>query len=337
MINGYAMLIDSENYFLNKNIPFKSCNHFYCSPIAMGTHLGDFSDEDSNMYIETLVYGLENGINFIDTAVNYRGMRSEVDIGKALHEIMNVRKTLTREEFIISTKGGQIFGDCLKEIPPIKYIDEILIKENILKREDINILESGRHTLNPNFYEYSIEKSRKNLGIDTIDIHYIHNPEISRYVLGEERFYNELSYLISFYENQVEIGNIRFYGMATWDAFISDINSPWYISLEKVIHLLKEVVGENHHFKFIQLPYNIINTKGKTLKNQKFQGELYSAIDVANKLGLNVTISSPLNEMNGITSPKEALDFVINTEGVFATMIGMQKKEHLLYNIDYIN
>ncbi|MEG1254786.1 aldo/keto reductase [Clostridium sp.] len=338
MISGYATLNDTQNYFNSRRVSFKNCDYFSASKIAIGTHLGNFSDEDSNMYIDTLTFGLQNGINFIDTAVNYRGMRSEVDIGIVLKDLISTRKLLSRDEIIISTKGGQIFGDILKGIYPTKYIDDILIKNGVIKYEDLNIIDNARFTMNPRFYEFTIEQSRKNLGIETIDIHYIHNPEVSKHVLGEEVFYTQLKELIEFYEAQVNLGHIRFYGMATWNAFISDINSPWYISLEKVMGIVNSVFGDNHHFKFIQLPYNTINTKAKTFKNQYANGELYSAIDAAKELGLNVTISSPLNQMEDLDdlnlTPKDLIEYVTSTDGIFSTMVGMKNMKHLKSNID---
>lgn len=78
MISGYATLKNTKNYLESKKISFNTCNYFSCSKIALGTHLGDFSDEDSNLYRNTLTFGLENGLNFIDTAVNYIGMRYEI-------------------------------------------------------------------------------------------------------------------------------------------------------------------------------------------------------------------------------------------------------------------
>ena len=40
--------------------------------IALGTHLGDFSKEDSEKYVQAISYSLTNGINTIDGAINYR-------------------------------------------------------------------------------------------------------------------------------------------------------------------------------------------------------------------------------------------------------------------------
>ena len=39
--------------------------------LALGTHLGDFSKEDSAKYIEAISYALTNGMETIDGAINY--------------------------------------------------------------------------------------------------------------------------------------------------------------------------------------------------------------------------------------------------------------------------
>jgi len=94
MISGYATLKNTKNYLDSKKVSFNTSDYFSCSKIAMGTHLGDFSDEDSNLYRNTLAFGLENGLNFIDTAVNYRGMRSEVDVGIVLQDLICNKKSI---------------------------------------------------------------------------------------------------------------------------------------------------------------------------------------------------------------------------------------------------
>ncbi|MGH4123555.1 MAG: aldo/keto reductase [Clostridium sp.] len=339
-IKGFATLEGTKNYFTNRNVDsflIRNTEWFYSLPIAIGTHLGNFSDEHSELYMDCLTYGLEKEINFIDTAVNYRGMRSEKDIGKVLNILINEKNALKREEIIISTKGGQIFGDIDLGITPLDYLDKILIVNGILERNDVNIVENHRHTLAPEFYEFSIEQSKKNLGIETIDIHYIHNPEISMYVLGKDLFYKKLEKLIEFYEEQVEIGSIKSYGMATWDAFLADMHSKYYISIKTVMDMVKAVAGEKHHFKFIQLPYNKKNNLASTKKNQNVKGKYYTPIQAANELGINVTISSPLNqgeEFNkSYLSSKELLKYVIDTEGVYAAMVGTKRREHLEENI----
>lgn len=342
-IKGFASLDDTREYFRKRGIQDKylrSTDWFYTLPIAIGTHLGDFSDEHSMLYNEAITCALENGINFIDTAVNYRGMRSERDIGNVLKHLICEKKTINREDIVISTKGGQIYGDILSGIKPIDYLEKILIPNGILERKDVNIVENHRHTLNPSFYKTAIDLSRKNLGVETIDIHYIHNPEISIYVLGSELFYQKLEKLIEFYEEQVEKGSLKFYGMATWDAFISEPESRWYISLEEIVEIVRGIAGEKNHFKFIQLPYNKLNNLANTKTSQSLKGKYYTPIQVASELGLTVTISAPFNQYKSLSesnlSACDLLKYVINTKGVYAAMVGTKSREHLKENMNTI-
>ncbi|SHH78554.1 Predicted oxidoreductase [Clostridium collagenovorans DSM 3089] len=342
IISGYATIDGTKEYFLKKGLEgegIENGEYFNCSKIAIGTNLGDFSDEDSKAYKETFSYGLNKGINFIDTAINYRGMRSEGDIGEVLKKLIVEEKIIKREEIIISSKGGQIFGDCLKGIRPMDYLNDKLFKGNILNKEDVNIIDNRRHTMNPKFYKLCIEQSKENLNLKTLDIHYIHDPEISRFVLGEKRFYEELTELIKFYESQVEEGNIKHYGMATWEAFICSSESQWHISLEKVMDIVKVVAGNNHNFRFIQLPYNKMNNAANTIKTQSINGKMYTAIEACKILDLNIIINAPLNQMENIEGKgtmDELLRYVIETKGVFSTMVGMKKKENLINNMESI-
>lgn len=339
MIEGYATIEGTREYFTKREIEevnIRRCQYFNSLPIAMGNHLGDFSNEDTEKYIDTMVYGLENGVNFIDTAINYRGMRSEKDVGTVLNYLINEEKSIKREEIIISTKAGQIFGDYLAGIRPMDYLNNILLPQGIVNKEELNIIEDARHTLAPKFYEKAIEISRGNLGLTTIDIHYIHNPEISMFLLGKDKFYKELKALLEFYEDEVERGHLRFYGLATWDAFLVDEDSPCYISMEEVMKLAKEVAGEANHFRFIQMPYNIYRMEANIKKNQKVLGEYRTPIEAAVKLGLTVTISSPLNagKIEKDDDVDNMLSLVTNTEGVYAAMVGCKSKEHLMRNIN---
>lgn len=338
MIEGYAELSSTNKYFEKKKIlpgVIRSTEWFSSLPIAMGTHLGDFSDSDSQKYIEAMLFGIENGINFIDTAINYRGMRSEKDVGKVLNEAISIRKTVKREELVISTKCGLMLGDITEGLRPSTYFETILAPLGI-QEDDFNEVEGwDRHTLTPSFYEHAIIKSRINLNLETIDIHYIHIPEISRYALGEEVFYNRLRELFFFYEKQVSINNIRFYGLATEEAFLHDDNSKWYISLEKVCSVAEEVAGKTHHFRFLQLPYNMIERTVATKEYQKVLSNSMTVIEAANKLGIYIIVNMPLNlgKIEEGTTVNEMLHFATDESGVLAAMVGSKNQDHVLLNI----
>jgi aryl-alcohol dehydrogenase-like predicted oxidoreductase len=338
MIKGHADIFSTNLYFEKKKIEpklLRSIGWFSTLPIGMGTHLGDFSDLDSKKYIQTLLYGIENGINFIDTAINYRGMRSEKDVGKTLYEAINVKKIVKREELIISTKCGLILGDITEGLRPSAYLDQILKPLGIQEDAFSVVNDWDRHTLMPAFYEYAISKSKENLGIETIDIHYIHIPEISRYALGEEQFYNQLRKLFYFYETQVAKNNVRFYGLASEVSFLYDDTSRWYISLEKVCKIAEEVAGKAHHLKFIQLQYNYIERTAATKKYQKISSRQVTALESAHELGINVIVNMPLN-MGNIpkdVSVDEMLHFVTDNPHILSTMVGSKNLEHLASNL----
>ncbi|MGL4731207.1 MAG: aldo/keto reductase [Clostridium sp.] len=193
------------------------------------------------------------------------------------------------------------------------------------------------YSLDSNLHNFSLNKSLNNLNLSTIDIMYIHNPEMAMSILGKDLFFYQLENLMNFYENKVNEGKIKFYGMATWFAFRVSEDNPMHISLEQVVDLAQKVGGKNHHFKFIQLPYNIKDTTAATKPTQKLNGKYFSAIDAANKLGLYVTISAPLNQCNDFKAtefkPSELINYVIKTEGVYAAMVGSKQRKNLIKNL----
>ena len=129
----------------------KGYSHKPMGTVALGTHLGNFSKEDSLKYVEAIKYAVRNGIYSIDGAINYRGMCSERDEGVALAELMNYG-IITREEVFISSKAGLLYGDISAKLPPMKYLSEKLENKGI-SIEDFSEYEGLFQTLNPAFYE----------------------------------------------------------------------------------------------------------------------------------------------------------------------------------------
>lgn len=329
----YAKKVETLHYLSNAcRTPW-----FHVSRMAIGTHLGDMNEADSTLYQESIEFALCNGINFIDTALNYRGMRSERDVGAVLSKLIQREKKISREEIVVSTKAGIIPGDIDLQLRPEKYLEEKLINPGILHENDVQIIENHKHVLKPSYYEFAIEQSLKHLNLDRIDIHYIHNPEISKHVLGEEIFYKELERLFKFYEDQVARGTIRFYGMAAWTAFTEDPAAPGYISLEKVLETAKNVAGSSHHFRFIQTPFNFYNQKALTDQNQQVASKWRTLFQAAEELEVYVTTSAPLDCGRLLGNQKENADqlirFVLDTPGILSTMIGMRKIETVKRNI----
>lgn len=332
MIKGFASKENTFGYLSLHQSNFRETPWFYCSPIALGTHLGEMTEAHSALYQETIRYSLLNGLNFIDTALNYRGMKSERDIGKVLLEITENKK-LNRSEFVLSTKGGLLPGDKDAGLVPKDYLESVLLQNTIIKETDIQTFEHQKHVLTPNYFRFAIEQSRKHLYLDTIDIYYLHVPELSMKVLGKDAFYNQLEDLFYFFEKQVEKQNIRFYGMATWLGLIGDQDEKGYISLEIAESIARNVGGEYHHFRFVQLPVNRVFPEAIKKKTQSVAGIEMTVLEAARQLGIHVTTSAPFNLGKEIQKTDDSLRFLMNTKGILSTMVGMKQIDHAKCNI----
>ena len=339
MINGYATSKSTSHYSKRFDLPYRQSEIFTASAIALGTHLGEMNEIDSLRYREGLEYGILNGINFIDTAINYRGMRSERDVGHVLESLINKKKTLKREEVIISSKAGIIPGDVVENLVPKDYLQKVLLDRDIIKESDLNVIEHHKHVLTPSYYLFAIEQSKQHLNLNTIDIYYVHNPEISMMVLGPEIFYEHLERLFLHLEDQVQQGNIRYYGLATWSAFLKSPQEEGYISIEEVVNRAKSVAGNDHHFQFIQFPLNKQMSQSISLKNQRVHKRWCTLLEAAVEMSLYLTTSAPF-QLGKIfkkeENPQKALLDITRNHAIFSTMVGMKQVKHIRKNIEWI-
>jgi len=66
-----------------------------------------------------------------------------------------------------------------------------------------------------------LKASQKNLGVETIDLMYLHNAyeSWSHFLPDLDTFYEKLSKTFEFYESKRASGDIQYYGMASWLCF----------------------------------------------------------------------------------------------------------------------
>lgn len=158
-------------------------------------------------------------------------------------------------------------------------------------------------------------------------------------VLGPEVFYQKLESLFLFFEEQVCKGNIQYYGFATWNGLLCNPSEKGYISLEKVVNTLKKVIGENHHFKFIQCPYNKSMDEAKTKKNQEVNQKYLSVLEAAKELNLIVLTSAPFNLGKLVKeggNPSEILVTILHNTDIHSIMVGMKNVDNVIKNIELI-
>lgn len=299
------------------------------SNLGIGTYLGSIDAETSERYKQVIVKAIDIGINVVDTAINYRNMESERTLSKALKEI-------DRKKVIISTKGGYF--------PVGQRIDNT----GIFTKDDIT---PYGNILTPGYIDWSFEKSLENIGTDYIDIYFLHNIEDQLTIFDREKFYRKVWTVFRLLEGKVSEGKLKYYGIATWNGLRLDYSHKQHINIQDMVNIAKEVGGQNHHFKFIQLPYNIVMTEAYTKKNQKIDGRFYSTLEASEIFGLYTYISAPLFQGRILRKFPEnikrlfkvdkdihvPIQFVRSTPHVGTVLIGTSHLDHLLDNTEIEN
>ncbi|WP_457640338.1 aldo/keto reductase [Persephonella sp.] len=316
---------------------YREFRGYKLSEIGIGTYLGNPDENTDKNYYETIKKGIELGINVIDTAINYRNMRSEIVIGKVLQEV-------GREKAVISTKGGYVAVPYDIQEDPTGWFKRELVKTEIVSPKDIT--ETG-NILTPKYIDWAFERSLTNLKTDYIDIYFLHNPEDQLLKFDRKTFYKKIWTVFRLLEGKVHEGKLKYYGLATWNGFRVPENHQQHLDLKKIFDIAREVGGEDHHFRFIQLPYNIAMIEAYALKNQEIDGKKLSTLEAAEELGIHTYISAPLMQRRLIRPVHQAvlekfkvqrfshipLQFVRSTKGVGTVLIGMSKTEHLFENV----
>jgi aryl-alcohol dehydrogenase-like predicted oxidoreductase len=353
-VEGFATSEGTKNYTeyaMSQGRPishFKSFDSLHLSSIGMGTYLGQPSEEDDQAVENAVFESVKSGaINVIDTAINYRAMRSEKSIGRALLRLVK-DKIILRDQIFISTKNGYITNDGdYPNIDVMEYIHRMYIQTDVITADDIS---SGYNIINPNYLAKCIDKSLMNMHVSSIDLVYIHNAFESWYQdVSREQFMEMLVKAFEVYEKYRAKNKIRYYGMATWTCFRVPPTSPEYLSLEQAVKSAESVGGKDHGFRFIQLPYNLAYSEALLLRNQSVGSEEnLTILQAAEKLNIGIFTSIPLfqgrllrsqiPDYGGISDPIAKLVQIIRSSpSVIAPLIGQKKAEHVEENLKTAN
>ena len=328
------------------NDHFRGQHGLTLSSIGIGTYLGDADDATDLSYENAIVRAVTSGVNVIDTAANYRFQRSERSIGEALQTL--TREGFAREELLICTKGGYLPFDSAPPRDLREYIEETFVKPGIASFEDIV---GGSHCMTPAYLQNQLDQSLRNMDLETVDVYYIHNPESQLEHVSQEQFYDRLRIAFERLEENRRDGKLRFYGVATWHGFRASTNFRTYHSLARMVEVAREVGGESHGFKFIQLPVNLAMPQALTLANHKMDGEQVSVLGAAHRLGVTVIASGsmmqgriaralpdPVKRALGSlpTDAQTAIQFARSVPGITTALVGMSRVEHVDENLQLV-
>jgi len=331
--------------------PAAAPNHFrerqklWLSSIGIGTYLGDADERTDQAYTEAVVRAVELGVNVIDTAANYRFQRSERSIGHALHELTG-SKGFSRDELIICTKAGYLPFDGAPPRDVRAYVEETFVKPGIARLQDFA---GGSHCMTPLYLQNQLDQSLANMNLGCVDVYYIHNPESQLGEVSGEEFDERLRAAFAQLEENRAQGKLKFYGVATWNGFRVPAGSPGSHSLERMVSLAREVGGESHGFRFIQLPFNLAMPEALTSANELVDGQSLTLLEAAELLGVTVISSAsifqgrvarglPANIREALgslpTDAQTAIQFVRSARGITTALVGMSSSEHVEENLE---
>jgi aryl-alcohol dehydrogenase-like predicted oxidoreductase len=313
------------------------------SSVGLGTYLGDPTDDVDDAYYETVRAAVESGCNVVDTAINYRHQRSERVVGRALAD-----SDVDRDAVFLSTKGGFVPFDESRPENPSEFVAEEYVNSGIVDSED---LAHGSHSIAPGYIEDQLDRSLRNLDVDTIDLYYVHNPETQLDEKLPPAVYDQLEATFERLEQRAAAGDIEHYGVATWDAFRVSKRHDHYLDLGEIISraraAAKEVGNTATHLRAIQLPFNVFMADAFTAQTQDGPEGDQSVLWYAHEAGLNVFTSASLaqgqvlegipdnvdEELAGDSLAQRGLNFARSAPGVTSALAGTTSPEHVRENI----
>ena len=322
---------------------FRPMHGLWVSSIGLGTYLGNHDETTDTQYHQAVVRAVELGCNVIDSAINYRCQRSERSIGTALKEL--ARQGYGRDEVIVATKGGFLPFDGTPPKDPRAYFVKTFIESGLATAEEVV---GGYHCMTPRYLLNQLDSSLRNLGLECVDIYYVHNPESQLGKLSRAEFDERLVKAFEALEQAVSGGKVRMYGTATWNAYRNPPEAKDYLSLAHVISLAERTGGKNHHFRVVQLPLNLGMSEALSNANQEIGGKPVTLLEAAQSLGITVMSSASVlqgqltrnlpelirDTFVGLdTDSQRALQFVRSTPGVTSALVGMKQLSHVEENL----
>lgn len=335
MTPGFATAVGTTRYA--RRFPAQQGQGFYrplgewtAATLGLGTYLGGVDEATDDAYAESIVAAVCGGVNVLDAAINYRHQRSERSIGAALDYLFRSGE-FQRDEIIVCTKAG--------------FLTPGAVNPSTLRPEDVV---GQMHAMTPEFLSDQMDRSRANLGIETIDVFYVHNPETQLGYIERAEFEKRMRQAFARCEQAVQEGRIRWYGTATWNGYRTKPDADNALQLERLVKLARQVGGEEHHFRFLQLPFNLAMTEAFSLRNQVWQGEILTLLEAARRAGLHVVASASLlqarlakdlpdgvrSALNGLaTDAQRAIQFARSAPGIGVALVGMSSPRHVEENL----
>ncbi len=239
----------------------------------------------------------------------------------------------TRDVVALALRGGLNVVDTAVHYPSLEAVGEGIAASGV-PRESVFIAVKGFLALED---RGEIEHARRSLGLATIDVFLVDQPERHAATLGKEAMHRRLDEVFRLLEAAVTDGRIRHYGIATFESLRVETDAPLFQS----IAALQALGGKG--LRVLQLPFNPAMTEGLARFSQATgKGNVASSLQAARQLGLYCmtshalgkgafAVSDPLSgHVPGLANAAQrAIQFSRSTPGVGTALAGIGSEAHL--------
>ena len=326
---------------------FARPDELWLSSIALGTLRGNPGGIDDLLYRSVVGDFLAWSGNVFNTALSDRMQTSERALGHALRRAIR-EEAAARDELVIVSKGGQLTPDPEFLRDPSRAQNDLYssyIDTGILDPSEV----TRGHSMAPRFLLDQIQRSLRNLGLETIDYYLIQEPEIHLRALGADGFRTALHAAFEAMELAVSKGWIAAYGLSTWDGFLLPDSDRSHLSIVDLFDIALDVGSADHHLRALQLPYGLAMGEGAIVECQLGpDGHSRAILDSLEDTGTTVFASAPLYAGRLVghiprfvrdafpDAPSDAttaLQFVRSTANVTSAVVGMREAAHVEDNM----
>jgi uncharacterized protein len=242
-----------------------------------------------------LELALRSGLNLIDTSSNYGDGRSERLIGEVLQSVI-AKGELTRAEVVVVSKVGYVQGQSYQLAAARKGLGQPF-------PEMVEYGEGLWHSIHPDWLDDQLTRSLDRLGLETLDVLLLHNPEYfladaakrgqSTVQSARAEFYRRLEQAFAHLEREVARGRIAYYGVSS-NAATGNADARDTTDLKRMLAAAEAVAPGQHHFRVIQVPLNLLES------NALFGGNgAESVLTLAATNGVALLANRPLNAIRG--------------------------------------
>ena len=230
------------------------------SPVGFGCYRVSAEVETHR---DALVAALGSGCNLIDTSTNYTDGQSERLVGEVLARQIEAT-ALSRDEVVVVSKIGYAQGQNLA----------LAVRRAVANQpfpQMIQYTDGLWHCIHPEWLADQLTRSLGRLSLETLDVLLLHNPEYALRHAAQHNdgpletrridFYGRIEAAFAHLETEVAHGRIAAYGVSS-NTVGAAPDDPMATCLQRFIDCARRAGGADHHFRWLQLPLNLLESRG---------------------------------------------------------------------------